>query len=260
MQRNDAYDFVTFLFLGLTALTCLFTLAIMSNAVAAPGPLRVNTETVTVTPFTPLPPTATLETPTRTPEPPTPTSTATEPFTPFPTTTETPTNTPTITLTPSLTLSPTPVGRIINTPLPTNTETPTDEPPTNTPAPDFPLQLQPGTPLFRDAFLYLDPECEWQGLAGQVTLIGGEPAAGLIVRVNGTGIDQLETVTGLAEAYGSSGWEIQLSDTVSVQDVTVQVFSSNGSTELSDVIDVNFSGECSQNLALVNFVQVVPFN
>lgn len=257
MERNETFDLISIFFLALTALTCLFTVAILSDAVAA-GPFEPDIPTSTATDAVIGSPTPTLETPTRTPIPPTLTPTETEPYTPFPTTTETATQTPTITLTPSITLSPTPVGRVINTPAPSNTPTVTNIPPTDTPAPEFPLLLQPGTPLFRDAFLV--EGCEWQGLAGQVTLIGGEPAVGLVVRVSGTGIGELETVTGLAEAYGTSGWEVQIGDSVSIVDVTVQIFSADGTTALSESVPVNFPGTCSQNLALVNFVQVVPFS
>lgn len=93
-----------------------------------------------------------------------------------------------------------------------------------------------------------------------MTLIGGEPATGLVVRVTGTGIAQPESITGSAEAYGSSGWEVQLGDAVSVNEVTVQVFSADGVTPISEAVTVSFPGSCDQNLALVNFVQVVPFN
>ncbi|PJF42013.1 MAG: hypothetical protein CUN55_10670 [Phototrophicales bacterium] len=257
MERNETYDLISIFFLALSILTCLFTVAILTDAVAA-GPFEPEIPTNTPTVAVLGTPTPTLETPTRTPIPPTNTPTETASYTPFPTNTETATSTPTITLTPSITLSPTPVGRVINTPLPSNTPTPTTPPPTNTPAPEFPLLLQPGTPLFRNAFLV--EGCEWQGLAGQVTLIGGEPAIGLVVRVSGTGIGQLETVTGLAEAYGTSGWEIQIGNSVSITDVTVQVFSADGSTPLSEAVAVSFPGSCTQNLALVNFVQVVPFS
>lgn len=257
MDRNDTYDLVSIFFLALTAFVCVISLMIMGGIVAA-GPFQPETPTETPTEvalgtFTPSP-----TQPTATPPPPTPTASNTPSFTPFPTETPTETLIPSATFTPTITLSPTPFGREVGTPLPsatpfpTATETPTDVPPA------FPLALQPGTPLFRDAFLY--DECAWQGIAGQITLEDGTPASGLIVQVTGPGVPGTgEAISGEATAYASSGWEVQVAEGALPLDYQVRVFDETGTTPLSEEITISFSGDCSQNLALVNFVQVTPF-
>lgn len=258
MDRNDTYDLVSIFFLALTAFVCVISVMIIGGVVEA-GPFQPQTETPTPTEaalgtFTPSP---TVPSPTI--PPPTATASQTPTFTLFPSETPTQTLTPSQTFTPTITLSPTPFGTLPGPPLPTvtpvpsETATPTDEPP------EFPLEVQPGTPLFRDAFLYED--CEWQGIAGQITLADGVPAAGLIVRVTGPGITGSgESVAGQAPAYATSGWEVQVATGALPLDYQVQVFNASGTTALSDTVTVTFSGECSQTLALVNFVQVAPIN
>lgn len=258
MGRDDTYDLVSIFFLTMSAFVCIMSLMVMGNLVAA-GPFEPEdpTETATTVALGTATPTPTVPTATEAPPTPTPTQTAT--FTPFPTQTPTSTASQTITLTPTDTLSPTPLGRQpIGTPLPTNTPVPSaTESPTIEP-PEFPIEVQPGTPLFLQS--YTVENCEWQGIAGQVILSEGVPAEGYIVRVTGDGIDgALEAVTGSSPDYGSSGWEIQVADGALPLDYQVQVFDETGTRALSDVVEVNFTGECSLNLARVNFRQIAPF-
>jgi hypothetical protein len=256
-MRNETYDLVSIFFVALSAFVCIISLMIMGGIVQA-GPFQPETPTETPTEvalgtFTPTPtqPTATLPAPTPLPSP-------TPSFTPFPTETPSDTPVPTVTLTPSRTLSPTPPGNAIGTPLPTITPSPSPTETATDVPPEFPLVVQAGTPLFRNAFLY--EGCEWQGIAGQVTLEDGVPATGLVVRVTGPGDPGSgESVTGSAPSYATAGYEVQVAQGALPLDYQVQVFDETGTTPLSAVITVTFSGDCEANLALVNFVQVAPF-
>lgn len=272
-KGNESYDLLTVFFLALSGFVCIITFMIMGDAISA-GPFEPEVPTATVVPLvfgtvTPTPPTpsATPLLPSLTPQPSAtwtgiPTSTAS--FTP----TSSPTGAPTITLT----WTPSSTPSITNT-VPGPTETPV--PPTETPVPPtptatgptptftatisaFPLNVQQGTPLFRDA--YLHPGCQWQGFAGQITLQGGAPGLGYVIRVTGDGINgALTQVSGTNTNYGSSGWEVQVGTAPSAGRYSLTVMSSDTTRQLSPTIDLSFPNDCTQNLVLINFVQVAPF-
>lgn len=267
---SDLYDLVSVFFLALGAFMCIITLLIMGGVVTA-GPFEPEDPTATPTrlaaaTFTPSP-----MTPTQTPEPATATYTITPTWTDFPTNTALPSTTPSQTQTPTITLtwtpsstpsqteipsSPTEAPTITNTPSITPTEGPSPTA-TITVAP-FPLTVQQGMPLFRDA--YLHPGCEWQGVAGQVTLLGGAPGLGYVIQVTGDGISgSLTQVSGTNTNFGAAGWEIKVADGVTSGRYQVQVLSADGTQQLSPVVELAFNSDCEQNLALINFVQVRPF-
>jgi hypothetical protein len=158
-----------------------------------------------------------------------------------------PTSTPTPSLTPSLTPTAT-------EPIPlTDTLTPRVVTPTKTRSP-FPFTLQDGGPAYGQNFAN-SAGCNWMGIAGQAFDLQGNPLIGLIVSLQGGGLD-LDSITGSKTAYGSGGYEFFLNDRVvqTTGEYKVQLLDGNGSP-LSPIIPVNTFADCTKNLILVNFVQ-----
>jgi len=185
-------------------------------------------------------------------------STPTEPPTLIPTDTpveititQPPVEGPTLTFTPSLTPSVTPTA---TEPIPlTNTPTSRAVTPTKTRSP-FPFTLQDGGPTYLPNFAN-SAGCNWMGIAGQAFGLQGEPLIGLIVTLQGGGLD-LDSITGSKTAYGSGGYEFFLNDRVvqTTGEYKVQLLDGNGAP-LSPVIPVNTFADCTKNLILVNFSQ-----
>ncbi len=272
-QGSEYYDLISAFFVALSVFVCVLSLLIVGGAIS-PGPFAPETATplptqyLTETP-TEVPPThtATAELPTLPPDitatwtlipsptsSPTATTTAsdipTETFTTTPSSTSTdvpPTETPTETLIPSETPTITPIP---TTPGPSPTS-----PPTN---PPFPFSVQQGSLLFVPSFVVTG--CQWQGIGGQILQFGGTPAIGLTVRVTGPTINgALTTTSGTNTNYGDAGWEVQIANQATPGRYTVQVFSPDGSQPFSAAVELNFSGECNQNLARITFIQVGPY-
>jgi hypothetical protein len=217
------------------------TLVELPTVVVLPTLEPSNTPTITPVPTDTLTPTATL----------TPTITPTETI--APTASATITDTPPPTSTP--TSSPTPAATA--TPLPTETpaEPPTPAPPTLSP---YPFELRNNEVLYVPN-INTAVGCAWQGIAGQVFDQAGNPLLiGLRVHVFG-GPDNLDRYqdTGSNSIYGASGWEQPVATSVSSSTYFVQLESAGG-TPLSELIQVSFGGDCTGNLALVNFIQIRP--
>lgn len=155
---------------------------------------------------------------------------------------------------------------ITSTPAPTiepiATETPIPATPTPTPQPTlapatYLFEPQAGTPKRIENFTHPELACNWMGIGGQVFLLDGSPAMNLVVVVSGTLNGQpvdLVTLTGLSRAYGEGGFELQLADkpAASQSTLTIQLFDLEG-VPLSDVVPLETSTECGQNLILINF-------
>ncbi|GAB4555683.1 MAG: hypothetical protein OHK0023_27190 [Anaerolineae bacterium] len=174
-------------------------------------------------------------------------ATNTRTFTPTPTI---PTATPTLTAT----LTPTFTASATFTPSNTPTETPTLTP-TITPTPDFPFRLLPEMPLFivNDQ----QPECAWQGIGGDVIGLFDERLTGrtgIQVRVSRRNFREQVTI----ESANQYSWLIKVADEPNRLTYTVQLFSASG-IRLSPMVQVQFSGNCQENLALVNFGQARPY-
>jgi hypothetical protein len=105
-------------------------------------------------------------------------------------------------------------------------------------------------------------DCKWMGVGGNVFDLQGRPVIGLKVRLggvlNGKSITpERTTLTGLARAYGESGYEFTLAD---------QPIGSTNSLwlRLYDQVDIPVSekiyfdtvNDCAKNLVLINFKQV----
>ena len=213
-----------------------------------------------------LPPTQDLPTltPTNTPLP---TNTPTDTLTP--TITLSPTETPTITptLAPSVTITDTPMATLTPSETPTPlatftsqpTATPTGPTPTVEPPPSpYPFRLREENIILTQNFANA-AGCAWQGFGGQVFGLDGNPLPGLQVHVFGS-----DTATdffvqaGSNTLYGPAGWEQPVDTVINTRTYFVQLLSAQG-TVVSDPIQVSFPGDCTQNLALVNFVQTRPF-
>jgi hypothetical protein len=203
--------------------------------------------------------------------------TLTPTLTPLPTSTPTDTLTPTITLTPTETptLTPTIPPSATITDTPTVSATPSDTPtplatftplpsatptgPTPTLAPTqspFPFRLREENVILTQNFAN-SGGCAWQGLGGQAFGLDGTPLPGLQIHVFGDTVDFF-VATGSNTLYGPAGWEQPVDTTINNKTYFVQLLSAQG-TIISETIQVDFPGDCSQNLALVNFIQDRPF-
>lgn len=229
---------------------------VLPTVTITPTPTETFTPTLTSTPSPTFTPT---ETHTPTPEP-----SATEPptstftLTPVPSNTLIPSTTPSATLEPSVTPSAT--STLLST-LPPS-DTPPPEPtiaitqqnlgPTLSPFP-FSLREQPTvTRNFANA-----AGCLWQGFGGQVFDMNEQPLSGVRIHVYGQGIDAYST-SGSNTLYGLSGWEIPVSAQVNLNTFVVELQSQQG-TVISDQITIQFTANCDQNLALINFKQSRPY-
>lgn len=210
---------------------------------------------------TPVCPNGVCETATRQPTTlvTTPTDIPTQPpATDFPTATETPGE---ATLTPEPFKSETPyvpTGMAELTPTATATPSPG---PTSTRTPvvsDKYYILQEGVPRLIENFTKPTAGCNWMGVAGQVFGAGGVPMKNMVVVVSGELDGQIIDavgLTGLDSAYGSGGYEIQISSraVTSTGELFAQLFDING-MELSIPYAFDTSDKCTENLVLINFV------
>ncbi len=171
------------------------------------------------------------------------------PFTPVPliitTTPLPPTATripsPTITLTTPPTLTFTPLAAEA---LPTR--------PTFTPAP-FPFTIA-NTGVIYERNLTAEG-CDWVSIAGSVRGLNGEILNGYGAQIVGEGVDETVYTGGADSLFFEPGeFELRLGDTPGVEPYTVTLVSPDGEV-LSESYTVVTSDQCSQNVAVVNFVQ-----
>lgn len=201
----------------------------------------------------------------------TPTATATATLTPTETLTPTPSFTPTVSPAPTATITDTPAPTFTPsqtfTPEATATITPTDTPigptPTFTASPSPFLFSVRDQPQFVRNFANA-AQCAWQGIGGQVVNLNGTPFVGNInVHVYNNQLDTRVPI-GSNSLYGSagpngetSGWEVRVGDTVNNLLYFVELESQSG-TKVSDTAQIQFSGSCEANAAIVTFVQNRP--
>lgn len=224
--------------LGVSALPA--TLAPLPTSTTASGfPTLPATWTPTATPTESATPTITAS--------PTVEPSTTPSVTPSPEFTPTETGTPT--LTPTLTPTPTATG-----PTPTRT---------NTPSP-FQYTLQNDRINYTQNFARPTLGCNWQGIAGMAYDLNGRPVIGLLVQVQGGGLDY-SALTGTRPEYGSGGYELFITDRPQTTTNTyrVQLRNANGQPLSESIVvptfenqqDANGNTVCSRQLALVYFVQ-----
>jgi hypothetical protein len=178
--------------------------------------------------------------------PPTPTPTITE-IQLGPTWTLTPEDsTPTATFAPTITLEPsvTPISLVTPSITPSPTQTPK--------AP------YSATVTYIDStIIHSEAGCNWQGIAGTVVDANNADMLGITVRVTGTynGRTKNElTVSGIAPAYGKSGFEFFFGTVPIASDdqLFIQILDQAG-LPLSNQIAIDTFNDCSKNLTLVKF-------
>lgn len=159
---------------------------------------------------------------------------------------------PSVTDTPTATLAPT------HTPPPTSTLvsliTPSVTPtPTKTPKAPFSATVT----YIDSTIIHPEAACNWQGIAGTIVDASNADMIGIAVRVTGFYNSKTKnelTVSGIAPAYGKSGFEFFLGTVPISSDglLTIQIFDQAG-LPLSDPIVLDTFNECTKNLALVKF-------
>jgi hypothetical protein len=154
--------------------------------------------------------------------------------------------TETSTLVPTLTLEPSPTLYSL-------------VPPTNTPIPTkTPKKPFSATVTYIDStIIHPDLACNWQGIGGTVVDSNNADISGMVIRLvgsyNGRSKDE-PTVSGVAPAYGKSGYEFFLGTVpiLSRGELYVQILDQAG-LPLSDNIYIDTYNDCSKNLVLVRF-------
>jgi hypothetical protein len=147
-------------------------------------------------------------------------------------------------------LLPTPTDLVIGTPAPTETS---DS--------EYPYQLQEGNPIQLASTIYHPGlGCAFLGVGGQAIDLNAAPVLGFAVQLTGT-IDgepiDLLTFTGAATQFGPGGYEIKIADAPfdSSEQLQVQLLNQQGFA-LSSLIVFDTFDDCSQNVILINFVEV----
>jgi hypothetical protein len=223
-SRLELWDMLSILVLLVTALVGVYFILIYMFPNSAHNPLPANS----IDPNAPPTPTITpiqLE-PTWTPT--------------LPSGTDTPTLLPTLTLEPSA------------TPLSLVTSTITISP-TSTPKRPFSATVT----YIASTIIHPDLACNWQGVGGTVVDSNNADMSGMVIRIVGNynGKSKSEpTVSGVAPAYGKSGYEFFLG-TVPISsrgDLYVQILDQAG-LPLSDNVYIDTYNDCAKNLVLVRF-------
>lgn len=108
-----------------------------------------------------------------------------------------------------------------------------------------------------DGVLYVSNQngrdCNWASIAGTVTGSDGLPLPGYGIRVT----DARTTATvfsGTSTGFGAGGYELTLGSAPIEAEYRVQLFSTAGAP-LSAELSVTTRNDCTQNVAIVNFVQ-----
>jgi hypothetical protein len=139
------------------------------------------------------------------------------------------------------------------TPVPTATFTPLPVPDTPT-LPPFPFGVANGGAVYIPHAG--DERCNWSAIAGTVSDMAGNPLQDYVIRVEGPN-RLAETIrTGQIALYGPGGFELKLGETPQAGSYTLQLFSPDGAAPLSEVVTVLTRQTCTENVALVSFVQL----
>ncbi len=142
------------------------------------------------------------------------------------------------------------------------TQIPATSAPTEAPLPVVRFYIQPGTPIRTANFVEPESGCNWMGMAGQVFDLDGNPLAGIVVEVGGT-LDgqpvQQIALTGSSAIIGPGGYVIELSNRPVQSDGTIwfQLLDQDGTPKSARIL-LTTSGQCEENLTLINLVEVNP--
>jgi len=156
------------------------------------------------------------------------------------------TETPTLTLVPTFTLEPSPTVVSLVTPSRTPSPTATPKAPFNA-----------TTTYIDSTIIHPEAACNWQGVAGTIVDSNNADMIGITVRLTGfyNGKTQNSlTVSGVAPAYGKSGFEFFLGTVPISSDglLSIQILDQAG-LPLSGNIEIDTFSDCSKNLVLVKF-------
>ncbi|NOH00651.1 MAG: hypothetical protein HND47_01080 [Chloroflexi bacterium] len=178
--------------------------------------------------------------------PPTPTMTEIQLFPTWTSTLPSASETPTMTLAPTHT--PPPTATVVSLITPSRTPTPT-----KTPKAPFSATVT----YIDSTIIHPEAACNWQGIAGTIVDANNADMIGIAVRVTGFYNNKTKnelTVSGIAPAYGKSGFEFFLGAVpISSEDLlSIQIFDQAG-LPLSDNITIDTFNDCAKNLALVKF-------
>ncbi len=169
------------------------------------------------------------------------------------------TPTPTIQPSPSRTKAPTWTllpQMITPSVTPTPTMTPTEATPTIT---STPMPASAVITYMASTAYHPSNNCDWLGVAGKVLGTDGKPLQFQEIQMGGT-LDgkaiSFLTLSGTAPAYGTSGFELVLSDhpVASTQTLWIQLLD-NTAKPLTDKIYFDTYAECTQNLVMVVFTK-----
>jgi hypothetical protein len=177
---------------------------------------------------------------------------------------------PTSTVTPRMTMVPTwtPTLSVVQATV-TSTITSSPSPIPNTATPEitatpsgYTFEVQEGSPS-AVAWTSFHPEadCNWSGVAGQVTSLNDEAVPGLLVQLGGSmpGMDTLDmySITGYATQYGEGGYEITLANSLVATTGTIWIqLMDQQKLPLSDKVYFDTYDDCEMNLIMISFDQV----
>ena len=125
---------------------------------------------------------------------------------------------------------------------------------------DFTFSLQGAPVALNVDDLIPGTRCNWQGVAGQVVDIQGQPMVNYGILLKGTYNNKLINTTmlsGTHTEYGESGFGFQLGTTPVQSDglLSVQMVDQAG-LPMSDQVIFSTYGSCDKNLVLINFKQI----
>jgi hypothetical protein len=139
---------------------------------------------------------------------------------------------------------------------PTTTLTPAGGTPTVT---STPLPVSVEMTYMASTDFHPDKNCDWLGVAGKVLGTDGKPLLYQEIQMGGTlggKAVSLFTLSGSAQAYGQSGFELVLSDhpTASIQTLWIQLLD-NTAKPLTNRIYFDTYDGCTQNLVMVVYTK-----
>jgi len=113
--------------------------------------------------------------------------------------------------------------------------------------------------VYKKNFAHPDKGCNWMGVAGQVLDSSGNPIKNLVVIAEGVlqGQDLLQVdITGLHDAYGPGGYEIELgsSAVATTNMIYITIYDLDGNV-LSSPVSIATRADCNQNVLILNFQQ-----
>ena len=113
--------------------------------------------------------------------------------------------------------------------------------------------------VYKKNFAHPDKGCNWMGVAGQVLDSSGNPIKNLVVIAEGVlqGKDLLQVdITGLHDAYGPGGYEIELgsSAVATTNMIYITIYDLDGNV-LSSPVSIATRADCNQNVLILNFQQ-----